>query len=839
MEDEGFSAEVFLNFTSMHEIQPIVAQIRRLAAERLPAARRPPLGWFRAAAAAESPLDLAPRELPFAAYLITGNAGSGKSTCIQTLSETLDCVITGATRVAAQNVYLKLAAAYHSRHVNTIFQEFGFRANHVQAQLGRHQYAAPPGQPGIGDLQFRDLVYYWEVLADISRRLLGATAAPRGQFEALRAAELAAGRPRGAVERLAPCAYGALPAFARSNVIVIDEAGLLGRHILTAVVYCWWLINAAHDSAQYRAGLAPVVVCVGSPTQTDSLESTFEHRGLRCRVRSSENVLTCLITNPTLREYAAIPRNWTIFINNKRCQEYEFGELLKTLEYGLPVTEEHLALVDRFVVPDAFINNPANLQGWTRLYSSHREVSAYMSRLHAHLKVAEGRSRFVVFTLPVYTFVNLRTFEDYRAATGQPGLRVEKWLQANSGRIANYSQSRDQDASPPHCEVCSAKGLVVARSDVTFVLNSQVTVTTRLKKLVFGFSGTFADFVAVLRDDGFVKTQSEASVEYAYQFLAALLFGGMIAFYNFLRTPGLDAGRVDEAYRRLARVTQEALGPAAGDAVDWRALAAEPPPAAAADGEDADDDLIFAALDEGALDLLYCNYEFQRPTSAHEIYAQFLLLKNLFAARFDACRALFGAAFTGAPFEAYVDNLSFKGCEVFTGSLRGGMISMALQTDTYTLMGYAHAPPSLLSEEPARRRLPEGVADLLAALDVPSIVVRDQRGFVSVLHTNVSEFVEALDDRELAMAVCVDYGISSKLAMTIARSQGLSLEKVAVCFARGNLRLNAVYVAMSRSVSSRFLRMNLNPLREPHERDTMISEHILAALRDENVHIVY
>ncbi|CAA06129.1 component of DNA helicase/primase complex [Bovine herpesvirus type 1.1 (strain Cooper)] len=838
MEREAFSAEVFLNFTSMHEIQPIVKRIRQLEAARLPAAARPPLGWFRAAAAAESPLDFAPRELPFAAYLITGNAGSGKSTCIQTLSETLDCVITGATRVAAQNVYLKLAAAYHSRHINTIFQEFGFRANHVQAQLGRHQYVCAASPPSIQDVQFRDLVYYWEVLGDISRRLLGA-AASRGQFEALRAAELAAGRPRGAVERLAPCVHGSLPAFARSNVIVIDEAGLLGRHILTAVVYCWWLINAAHDSAQYRDGAMPVVVCVGSPTQTDSLESTFEHHKLKCRVRSSENVLTCLITNPTLREYAAIPHNWTIFINNKRCQEYEFGELLKTLEYGLPVTEEHLALVDKFVVPDAFINNPANLQGWTRLYSSHREVSAYMSRLHAHLKVAEGRSRFVVFTLPVYTFVNIRTFEDYRTATGQPGLGVEKWLQANSGRITNYSQSRDQDAQSPHCEVCSAKGLVVARSDVTYVLNSQVTVTTRLKKLVFGFSGTFADFIAVLRDDGFVRAQSETSVEYAYQFLAALLFGGMIAFYNFLRTPGLDPGRVDEAYRRLARATQEALGPAADDAVDWRGLAADRAAGSEAGAGDNDDDLVFAALDEGTLDLLYCNYEFQRPTSAHEIYAQFLLLKNLFAARFDVCRTLFGAAFADAPFEAYVDNLSFKGCEVFTGSLRGGLVSMALQTDTYTLMGYAHAPPSLLSEEPGRRRLPDGVAELLSTLDVPNIVVRDQRGFVSVLHTNVSEFVEALDDKELEMAVSVDYGISSKLAMTIARSQGLSLDKVAVCFARGNLRLNAVYVALSRSVSSRFLRMNLNPLREPHERDTMISEHILAALRDENVHIVY
>ena len=40
-------------------------------------------------------------------------------------------------------------------------------------------------------------------------------------------------------------------------------------------------------------------------------------------------------------------------------------------------------------------------------------------------------------------------------------------------------------------------------------------------------------------------------------------------------------------------------------------------------------------------------------------------------------------------------------------------------------------------------------------------------------------------------------------------------------------------------ISSRFLRMNMNPLREEPERDNGISEHILAALRDGAVHIVY
>ncbi|QPI70167.1 helicase-primase helicase subunit [Equid herpesvirus 6] len=841
----AFPSEVYLNFTSMHGIQPIVRRIRDLSGKTVPAARVPPLEWFRSLLGLETPLDIAPRELPFSVYLISGNAGSGKSTCIQTLNETMDCVITGATRVAAQNVYAKLSAAFASRHVNTIFQEFGFRGNHVQAQLGKYQYACAANPPPIEELQKRDLVYYWEVLADITRRLLESTAS-RDEFENVRALERALGRAPGSLAGLAFCAHGALPAFTRTNVVVIDEAGLLGRHLLTVVVYCWWMINAAYRSPQYVEGRVPVIVCVGSPTQTDSLESRFEHKNLKCHVRSSENVLTHIITSRTLREYASLSRNWAIFINNKRCQEYEFGELMKVLEYGLPITEEHMRMVDNFVVPEAYINNPANLPGWTRLYSSHKEVSAYMAKLHAHLKVA-GEGQFVVFTLPAYTFVRTAEFEEYKKVTRQPALALDKWLAANASRVSNYSQSRDHDAGRTQCELYSRQGVVVARTDVTYVLNSQVAVTTRMRKFVFGFSGTFESFDAVLKDDAFIKTQGETSVEYAYRFLSTLLFSGMINFYNFLKRPGLDGARVADAYARLAALTTELLpgGAVPGEAapasevggapLDFRGLT-EPPAAGEGWG---DDDVVFAALREGTIDLLYCNYEFVRPETTPEVYSQFLMLKTMFAGRYAVFAELFGAEFAAAPFDAYVDNISARGCEIFVGSMRGGLTSVALQTDSYTLMGHTNAHVYQFAEELARRKLHEGIAELLGGMNMPRMVLRDQHGFVSVLNVNLSEFVESVDDAELNMATAVDYGLSSKLAMTIARSQGLSLDRVAICFPRNNLRLNSVYVAMSRTVSSKFLRMNLNPLRERHERDGVISEHILAALRDREVHIVY
>ncbi|RXF38776.1 hypothetical protein EG864_15840, partial [Enterococcus faecalis] len=94
-----------------------------------------------------------------------------------------------------------------------------------------------------------------------------------------------------------------------------------------------------------------------------------------------------------------------------------------------------------------------------------------------------------------------------------------------------------------------------------------------------------------------------------------------------------------------------------------------------------DDDDLFAALSENMLDMLYCHYDFARPETTSEVYAQFLMLKTLFADRYAALSELFGPAFARAPFETHVDSVSVRGCEVFVGGLRGALLSTALQTD--------------------------------------------------------------------------------------------------------------------------------------------------------------
>ncbi|AAF66741.1 UL5 [Gallid alphaherpesvirus 2] len=850
-----FCEATYLNFTAMHGIQSIITRVRALADATLSDELIPPLSYFIEASNHENPVELEARDLPFAVYLISGNAGSGKSTCIQTLSEILDCIITGTTKVASQNIYCKLSNSYTSPHINTIFQEFGFKGNHVQANLGKWQYVCSTSPPTMKELQKKDIVYYWEVLSDITKsmlKVLDSETGP-GKFDVIRTLEDLLGKPRGNLSWMTFGIHGSLPSFTRSNIIIIDEAGLLGKYLLTAIVYCWWLTNAVYRTPQYKRGLKPVLICVGSPTQTSSLESTFEHSKLRCNVRISENILTYIICNQTLRSYLDLSNNWAIFINNKRCTEPEFGDLLKTLEYGLPITEEHARMADNFVVPEAFINNPANLPGWTRLYSSHKEVSTYMSRLHDYLKTPATISLWCLLCLHIL-FISLENFERYRTAANQPHITLEKWLNVNAGRLSNWSQSRDQDATQTRCEIRSQQGLAISCSDITYVLNSQVAVTTRLRKWVFGFCGTFENFLSVLKDDSFIKTHGEGSIEYAYRFLSHLLFNGMIDFYNYLQQRSLSEHAVKTAYNKLATLTNTILFPqrqlSAGDGENFNDVIV-PTDLCHFEGkgiEDVDiqqrhenvDDVIFSALDDQMIDLLYCNYEFGHAETSSEIYTQFSMLKTMFMGRYSIMVELFGRNFSTSRFDSYVDNVSSRGCEIFFFNMRGGMLSLALQTDSYTLMGYTFARVNAFADEPIRRKIQPHVAEVLGELNMPTIVLKDQHGFMAAVNSNINDFVESVDDHELKMAVTADYGISSKLAMTIARSQGLSLERVAICFAHSGLKLSSVYVAMSRVTSSKYLRMNINPLRETHSRDdNNISEHLLAALRDPKVHIVY
>nr|QFW58069.1 hypothetical protein [Human betaherpesvirus 6] len=77
--------------------------------------------------------------------------------------------------------------------------------------------------------------------------------------------------------------------------------------------------------------------------------------------------------------------------------------------------------------------------------------------------------------------------------------------------------------------------------------------------------------------------------------------------------------------------------------------------------------------------------------------------------------------------------------------------------------------------------------------------------------------------------------------MTITKSQGLSIQKVAIDFGSDpkNLKLSSIYVGMSRVTDPNNLIMNVNPLRLNYENDNFIAPHIVKALKNENTMLIF
>ena len=77
--------------------------------------------------------------------------------------------------------------------------------------------------------------------------------------------------------------------------------------------------------------------------------------------------------------------------------------------------------------------------------------------------------------------------------------------------------------------------------------------------------------------------------------------------------------------------------------------------------------------------------------------------------------------------------------------------------------------------------------------------------------------------------------------MTVTKSQGLSIQRVALDFGNDpkNLKLSSIYVGMSRVVDPNNLIMNLNPLRLNYENDNIIASHIVKALKNKDTMLIF
>ncbi|AAM00742.1 helicase-primase helicase subunit [Panine betaherpesvirus 2] len=844
---------------------------------------------------------------PFRTLLVTGTAGAGKTSSIQVLAANLNCVITGTTVIAAQNLSAILNRT-RSAQVKTIYRVFGFVSKHVplaeagSETLERYRVCDAREENTIQRLQINDLLAYWPVIADIVEKYLNMW------------------------ERKA--SLDDVSELCESNIIVIDECGLMLRYMLQVVVFFYYFYNALCDTRLYRERLVPCIICVGSPTQTEALESRYDHYTQNKSVRKGIDVLSALIQNEVLMNYCDVASNWIMFINNKRCTDLDFGDLLKYMEFGIPLKDEHVAYVDRFVRPPSSIRNPSYASEMTRLFLSHAEVQLYFKRLHDQIRLSEKHR---LFDLPVYCVVNERAYQELCELAdplGESQQPVEVWFRQNLARIINYSQFVDHNLSNEIVkerlrpaqevvqqqreqqqevatavlggggsrsavlgggggldDVIAAEGGYVppaaAAADggvspyretlltlrITYIKGSSVGVNSKVRACVIGYQGTVSRFVEILQKDTFIERTPCEQAGYAYSLVSGLLFSAMYFFY-------VSPYTTEEALRELARIelpdvpslcfgganNVAAAAPEQDD--DGSARVSFSPvrnPVVSDDSDDggeaeethdipcmAEDDL--AVTDAELVDHtdLYVDpffHKYSKPPSVsllsfEETVHIYTTFRDIFLKRYRLLQRLTEGRFATLPLVTYNRrNVVLKpNCQISsqTGSFVG-MLSYVSPVQTYTLEGYTC--DNVLSLPSDRHRIhPEVVQRGLSRL-----VLRDALGFLFVLDVNVSRFVESAQGKSLHVCTTIDYGLTSRTAMTIAKSQGLSLEKVAVDFGDHpkSLKMSHIYVAMSRVTDPEHLMMNVNPLRLPYEKNTAITPYICRALKDKRTTLIF
>lgn len=775
--------------TSDAKVRLIVEKIQRLANTCV--AEPPDVTWFDLEF---DPDDQGPT-LPFSAYCITGTAGAGKSTSIAALYQNLNCLVSGATVVAAQNLSRSLKA-----FCPTIYTAFGFKSKHINF-LNRKPQITLPKEPDITTIQYHELSKYWPVVKDIMNDFI-----KKKKF--------------GLYQNLSEEAFNTLgclnsPQLWTTNIIVIDEAGTLSSYILTAVVFLWWFFNGWLKTPQYISGKAPCIVCVGSPTQTDAYQSLFNHEKQKHLISECDNILSLLIGNKTVSRYINVSENWALFINNKRCTDPEFGHMLKVLEYGLDMSEDVIEYVNRFVVPKSKILDPLQYMGWTRLFLSHNEVKQYLSSLHSALSLDQNSSSCLLFTCPIVCEVFQEALEEYKRLVNLPNLTAFEWLTKNLHRISNYSQFVDQDmtAISTDLDEASAKITYVTK----FVKGSYVSVNGKTKKCFCGFDGTYAGFKKVLDSETFLDNHSNEQPEHVYYFLSVLLYNAMYSFYY----AGLS-GDCHEYLQALNKIP--APQNLYADTSAWELQTNDCP------------------LFEADQDAFYHNTlppPKANSTSLANLISVYSGLKDVFCTRLRLACEYLGPEFLDSTFSTFVNNMVLKNhVDYVCVEPIHGLLDFASAVESYKLQGYTFAPVFFGKQFYIKDNLSQDLKDKM-----PHLIVQDSEGFMCCLNNNITKMTENLENNtQIHMCSVGDYGVSSKLAMTIAKAQGLSLNKVAVCFGNHKkIKRSHVYVALSRATDPQSLVIDSNPLTDKEcELDICeSSKHIVAALHNPNTLLVY
>ncbi|ADW24385.1 helicase [Cricetid gammaherpesvirus 2] len=777
----GLTDKFIMNMTSDPKVRQIINKIQDLSQLTT---RPPEMSWYDSQF---DPMDEETELLPFTVFMITGTAGAGKSTSISALHQNLNCLITGATVVAAQN----LSSLLRTR-CPTIFQSFGFKSRHINMPLRQ----VPRGvHTSMESIQQANLSKYWHVLSDIIHEIMEKKKV--GLYDSLTG------------ELFELLAMSSSPEMWFTNIIIIDEAGTLPAHILTAVVFLYWFYNSWLSTPLYKEGRVPCIVCVGSPTQTSAIQSTFNHLNQKTEISQCENVLSFIMGTKLVSSYTKLQDNWALFINNRRCNDVQFSHMLKTLEYGLPNTEDIVTYLDQFVVPASKICDPKEYTGWTRLFISHNEVKAYISRLHLTLK-GDTSCDTQLFTCPVMLEIFHSEFDKYKLKTNIQDITITDWLTKNLSKVSNYSQFVDQDMNIINTNIQDTATTITYQTK--YVKNSYISLNGKTRRCIYGYVGTVAGFRQILECETFIDLHGWDNPKFVYSFINTLIYNSLYFFSSF------GAKCLNKEFlKQLSELDIPTV------------LITSPGEHEFSASEEHED--IFYTLVDSVPDANHAQLPF--------LIQWYNALKDVFFARSSLAVAHFGPTFMNEPFSTYTHNVQVRNGVEYTSSATCiyGLLDFASTVDSYQIVGYTFMPVSMGK--------PFGFPSLNQTIltAMPHIVVQDSLGFVSCLERNVNKVAETMEDGTIVtLGHAVDYGISTKLAMTIVKAQGMSLQKVAIVFGtHKNVQPSHVYVAISRATDPRYLVMDKNPLRESTFEDNRpeAATHIVNALHNPNTLLVY
>ena len=243
-----------------------------------------------------------------------------------------------------------------------------------------------------------------------------------------------------------------IPQIAFADAIVLDEAGQTCGYSLCSLAFCVWLIRTY---MQINLDKTPVMILVGSMSQSQATKKIEDSSGTHKTV-AAESMLDYIFKYKVVSDFVGIhePDRVLIFTQNKRCQLKFLLPILKGLDLGKNV-RSYAHLLDSIIVPHDVIANPGcekkdkraiegpmvtedntinvDLSAHIRIALSHRECAEYIAACMKELPCID---------VPVYVVVLINEIR-HMSDSADLDEYIHKWLNDQHNDIGCYSQFKD------------------------------------------------------------------------------------------------------------------------------------------------------------------------------------------------------------------------------------------------------------------------------------------------------------------------------------------------------------------------------------------------------------